>query len=98
MFIAVYFYYPIVNRQLPIIVLLYMITLGYFRNIRTLTFERNGMSKLSQFISYLVFSPFSTIINLLICSILQIYSLLTVWKVASWGTRENVEVGIEEGK
>ncbi|OJG84340.1 hypothetical protein RV13_GL002260 [Enterococcus raffinosus] len=97
-FIAVYFYYPIVNRQLPIIVLLYMIALGYFRNIRTLTFERNDMSKLSQFISYLVFSPFSTIINLLICSILQIYGLLTVWKVASWETRENVEVGIDEGK
>lgn len=96
-FIAIYFYYPIVNRQFPIVVLLYMIALGYFRNIRTLTFERNDMSKLYQFISYLLFSPFSTLVNLLICSILQVYGLLTVWKVASWGTRERVEVGIDEG-
>ncbi|MBO0452565.1 glycosyltransferase [Candidatus Enterococcus murrayae] len=97
-FIAVYFYYPIIKMQFPIVVLLYMIALGYFRNIRTLTFDRNDMSKLYQFVSYLLFSPFSTLINLLICSILQIYGLLTVWKVANWGTRKNVEVGIDKGE
>ncbi|MGM0165870.1 hyaluronan synthase [Enterococcus sp. AZ135] len=97
-FFAVYFYYPYINRQLPIVILLYMIALGYFRNIRTLTFDRNDMSKWAQFFSYLIFSPFSTLVNLLICSILQIYGLLTVWKVANWGTRKNVEVGIDENQ
>lgn len=97
-FIAIYFYFPIINRQFPIVVLIYMIALGYFRNVRTLTFDRNDMNKLYQLFSYLIFSPFSTLLNLLICTILQVYGLLTVWKVANWGTRKNVEVGIEKNE
>lgn len=94
-FFALYFYYPILNKQFPIIILFYMIVLGYIRNIRVLVFDRNDMSKAYQFVAFLIFSPFSTVLNLLICSILQIYGLLTVWKVANWGTRKDVEVGIE---
>ena len=97
-FIAIYFYYPFVTQRFPLAVLLYMIALGYVRNLRTLSFERNDMSKTYQIISYLIFSPFSTLLNFIICSVLQVYGLLTVWKVANWGTRKNVEVGIEKGE
>ncbi|MBP1040119.1 glycosyltransferase [Vagococcus sp. BWB3-3] len=96
-FMAIYFYYPIINWRLPLAVIAYMIFLGYVRNLRTLTFERHDMTKGYQIVSYLLFSPLSTLLNLLICSLLQIYGLFTVWKVADWGTRKEVEVGIEKG-
>ncbi|MGY3778970.1 glycosyltransferase [Isobaculum melis] len=93
-FVAIYIYYPILQMEFPIVIYLYVIALSYIRNLRTLTFDRNDMSKKRQILSYLIFSPFSTLLNLLICQILQIYGLLTVWKVANWGTRKNVEVSI----
>lgn len=93
-FFLVYIFFPIVNMTIPIIVILYMIFMGYIRNVRVLRFDRPDMSKTKQVLYYLVFSPLSTILNILICTILQTYALLTVWKVANWGTREDVEVAI----
>lgn len=89
-------YFPVREMMFPGALLVYMIVLSYMRNFKSLTFEREDMSKLNQVLSYLIFSPLSTLLNVFLCTILQIYALATVWKVSDWGTRKTVEVGISK--
>ncbi|MGL5435246.1 MAG: glycosyltransferase [Lachnospiraceae bacterium] len=95
-FILTVFYYPIKGSYFPWHVFGYLIILGYMRNFRTVTVEREDMKKSEQLIYYILFSPLSTLLNLFLCAILQVYALATVW-VVNWGTRKNVEVSINNG-
>lgn len=76
--------------------IIYIFVLGYIRRAGILRFNRNDMSKREQLFSYLVFSPFASILNIFLSNILEVYALLTAWSVKTWGTRKDVEVNINK--
>ncbi|MGL5435531.1 MAG: glycosyltransferase [Lachnospiraceae bacterium] len=89
-------YFPVREMSLPWAFLFNTIRISYMRNFKSLTIEREDMSKLVQVLSYLIFTPLSMLLNIFLGSILRIWSLMNIYKASSWGTRKNVEVGISK--
>ena len=73
--------------------LLFMVLMGYLRNVRYLDFPRRGMGFVKRFGMFLL-APLYGVIQLLLLTPLRFYALLTLHK-GSWGTRQGgVEVSV----
>ncbi|WP_099974838.1 glycosyltransferase [Lactobacillus terrae] len=87
--------FPVLNQKIPFEVVFYVIILSYVRSIRTLKTNPLNMTKTRQFLEFLILAPLSTIINFYLCSMLQVYSLLTLRQSKNWGTRQSVELTLD---
>nr|WP_308800811.1 glycosyltransferase [Streptomyces polyasparticus] len=73
--------------------LIFMVLMGYLRNVRYLDFPRRGMGFIKRFGMFLL-APLYGVIQLLLLTPLRFYALLTLHK-GSWGTRQaGVEVSV----
>jgi hyaluronan synthase len=73
--------------------LVFMVLMGYLRNVRYLDFPRRGMGFIRRFGMFLL-APLYGVIQLLLLTPLRFYALLTLHK-GSWGTRQGgVEVSV----
>ncbi|MDT9697873.1 glycosyltransferase [Streptomyces sp. P17] len=73
--------------------LVFMVLMGYLRNVRYLDFPRRGMGFIKRFGMFLL-APLYGVIQLLLLTPLRFYALLTLHK-GSWGTRQGgVEVSV----
>ncbi|MER7176127.1 glycosyltransferase [Streptomyces mesophilus] len=73
--------------------LIFMVLMGYLRNVRYLDFPRRGMGFVKRFGMFLL-APLYGVIQLLLLTPLRFYALLTLHK-GSWGTRQaGVEVSV----
>ena len=76
--------------------LVFMVLMGYLRNVRYLDFPRRGMGFIKRFGMFLL-APLYGVIQLLLLTPLRFYALLTLHK-GSWGTRQGgVEVSVAGG-
>ena len=72
---------------------MFMVLMGYLRNVRYLDFPRRGMGLVKRFGMYLL-APFYSLIQLLLLTPLRLYALLTLAR-GNWGTRQaGVEVTV----
>lgn len=72
---------------------LFMVLMGYLRNVRYLDFPRRGMGFIKRFGMFLL-APLYGLIQLFLLTPLRFYALLTLHK-GSWGTRQaGVEVSV----
>ncbi|CAM5230743.1 hypothetical protein SGRIM128S_02909 [Streptomyces griseomycini] len=72
---------------------LFMVLMGYLRNVRYLDFPRRGMGFVKRFGMFLL-APLYGLIQLFLLTPLRFYALLTLHK-GSWGTRQaGVEVSV----
>jgi len=85
---------PIVNSKIPWVFFVYIAGLSYLRSARTLMVKRPDQSTANQVVEYLLLSPWVTLANLWLCTVLQWWGLFTFWKTG-WMTRDKVEVGIQ---
>ncbi|MFV0412387.1 MAG: hypothetical protein ACK5L3_03830 [Oscillospiraceae bacterium] len=90
--------YPVLNREPPWAILLYMCLLSYLRTARTLLTKRAGVSQIRHVLEWIVLAPMSSMLNLYLCSVLQIVSLFKLKEVRGWGTQADVEVKMEESQ
>ncbi|WP_438762589.1 glycosyltransferase [Enterococcus sp. AZ135] len=90
----VLFIYPIQTGIFPWPILLYMVVLGYLRGSRLLGIQDSSGEKYLSFIKYVLYTPISTVFNIYLGTMLAYYGFFMMVKVQGWGTRENVEVGI----
>ncbi|MFF0451485.1 glycosyltransferase [Streptomyces sp. NPDC004609] len=73
--------------------LVFMVLMGYLRNVRYLDFPRRGMGFVKRFGMFLL-APLYGVIQLLLLTPLRFYALLTLGQ-GSWGTRQGgVEVSV----
>ncbi|MFE6361985.1 glycosyltransferase [Streptomyces sp. NPDC057806] len=73
--------------------LVFMVLMGYLRNVRYLDFPRRGMGFIRRFGMFLL-APLYGVIQLLLLTPLRFYALVTLHK-GSWGTRQGgVEVSV----
>ncbi|KOV68341.1 hyaluronan synthase [Streptomyces sp. AS58] len=73
--------------------LVFMVLMGYLRNVRYLDFPRRGMGFIKRFGMFLL-APIYGVIQLTLLTPLRFYALLTLHK-GSWGTRQGgVEVSV----
>ncbi|MCM1970330.1 MULTISPECIES: glycosyltransferase [Streptomyces] len=73
--------------------LLFMVLMGYLRNVRYLDFPRRGMGFIKRFGMFLL-APLYGVIQLVLLTPLRFYALFTLHK-GSWGTRQGgVEVSV----
>ncbi|PWI17483.1 hyaluronan synthase [Streptomyces sp. Act143] len=73
--------------------LVFMVLMGYLRNVRYLDFPRRGMGLIKRFGMFLL-APLYGVIQLVLLTPLRFYALLTLHK-GSWGTRQGgVEVSV----
>lgn len=73
--------------------LVFMVLMGYLRNVRYLDFPRRGMGFIKRFGMFLL-APVYGVIQLTLLTPLRFYALLTLHK-GSWGTRQaGVEVSV----
>ncbi|MEV7318867.1 glycosyltransferase [Streptomyces sp. NPDC093970] len=73
--------------------LVFMVLMGYLRNVRYLDFPRRGMGFVRRFGMFLL-APLYGVIQLVLLTPLRFYALLTLHK-GSWGTRQGgVEVSV----
>ncbi|MEV6109989.1 glycosyltransferase [Streptomyces sp. NPDC051940] len=73
--------------------LVFMVLMGYLRNVRYLDFPRRGMGFIRRFGMFLL-APLYGVIQLLLLTPLRFYALLTLGQ-GSWGTRQGgVEVSV----
>ncbi|WP_419996076.1 glycosyltransferase [Streptomyces boninensis] len=73
--------------------LIFMVLMGYLRNVRYLDFPRRGMGFIKRFGMFLL-APLYGVIQLTLLTPLRFYALLTLSK-GSWGTRQSgVEVTV----
>ena len=86
---------PILNREVPWALIVYVVGLSYLRTARTLLIKRPDQSAGSQLLNWLILSPAATVLNIWICSCLQWYGLFT-HRRAGWNTRQKVEVTKED--
>lgn len=86
---------PIKNGEFPWFVLIYMIVLGYIRCVRILDIKNSKGEKYISLVKYILYTPFSTMLNLYLATILSYYGFIMMWRVSTWGTREKVEVGLD---
>lgn len=76
--------------------LVFMVLMGYLRNVRYLDFPRRGMGFIKRFGMFLL-APLYGVIQLLLLTPLRFYALLTLGK-GTWGTRQGgVEVSVAGG-
>ncbi|MFD9004169.1 glycosyltransferase [Streptomyces sp. NPDC059582] len=74
--------------------LVFMVLMGYLRNVRYLDFPRRGMGFIKRFGMFLL-APLYGVIQLTLLTPLRFYALLTLHK-GSWGTRQaGVEVSVQ---
>jgi hyaluronan synthase len=85
---------PILNAQFPWIFFLYISGLSYIRAARTLIVRRPDQSTWDHVLSYILLAPLVTLINLWLCTFLQLWGLVTFY-VTGWRTRQKVEVGLQ---
>lgn len=95
-FVSVFIITPIKTGALPFEVILYMIFLSYLRMITVFRVERTDQSTVSRILEYCYLVPLSTFLNFYICTILQYVSLFKLKEVKQWGTRQSVEVKMED--
>jgi hyaluronan synthase len=73
--------------------LIFMVLMGYLRNVRYLDFPRRGMGFIKRFGMFLL-APIYGVIQLTLLTPLRFYALVTLHK-GSWGTRQGgVEVSV----
>lgn len=87
---------PIINRRFPVDIFIYMGILSYIRTARTLLYKQRDCGRIRQFLEWIIMAPLSTFFNLYLTTGLQYVSLFRLKEVKSWGTREQVEVSMEE--
>ena len=93
MFPLVLIYDPITHRKFPWAFFVYIIGLAYLRAARTLAVKRPDQMLGSQLANFVFIAPLVTILNIWLCTCLQIWGGLT-WYVTGWKTRHKVEVGL----
>ncbi|WP_407838805.1 glycosyltransferase [Streptomyces sp. DSM 116496] len=77
--------------------LMFMVLMGYLRNVRYLDFPRRGMGLVKRFGMFLL-APLYGVIQLTLLTPLRFYALFTLHK-GSWGTRQaGVEVSVAGGQ
>lgn len=89
------FVYPIQTGKLPWGIMLYMIVLGYLRASRLLGIKDSSGKNYLSIKDFLIFTPISTMFNVYLGTILSYYGFFMMTQVQGWGTREKVEVGID---
>lgn len=84
---------PVRDHHFPLAFIGYMAVLSYVRASRYLTVRYEGRRFSDQLLSFAL-APLSGLLSLYVCSALQ-YPGLATFANTGWGTREQVEVGLE---
>ena len=72
-----------------------MIVLGYLRASRLLGIKDSSGTNYLSIKDFLIVTPISTVFNVYLGTILSYYGFFMMTQVQGWGTREKVEVGID---
>ncbi|GBU11234.1 hyaluronan synthase [Erysipelotrichaceae bacterium] len=88
----VFLIYPLISFEFPWAAFAYLIALSYIRTIRVLFLKKQKLTRQQRFFQWLIFSPFVSLFNIYLCSMLQYYSLFRLKDVLGWSTRDDIEV------